>query len=122
MASTSFKIGDRVAIRGGSVLDRDRLRLGTVKRVMKRFVELEDGSQFTHEGGDYPRREYTFTRLLALTPEVKAEARRQSFIRFLFRVEWGELETGTLAKIVSLVREKPLEAGDSPLEAGDSPL
>lgn len=98
-----FEIGNKVAIRGVGI-DRDALQVRTVARVLKRFVELDNGSKFTHNGSVYPRQEYSSTRLLLLTPELEAEARRQSFVRFLGTRKWDSMPTETLAKIVSLVR------------------
>ena len=102
----TLEVGDKVAVRGG-YMNREAIEVHTVSRVLKRFVELENGAQFTHTGSAYPHRDYSTSFMVALTPELEAEARRQKFVRFLGSRKWDSYSTETLAKVMSLVREKP---------------
>jgi hypothetical protein len=106
MEKEAFKVGDKVAVRGEG-LDRDNLRIEKVARVLKSFVELEDGSKFSHTGNPYPRREWSTVHMVRLTPELETLARRQRFVRFLdYGIKWDSLDTETLAEIVGIVRSK----------------
>ena len=98
-----FEIGMKVAIRG-ETLEQDRLRIGKVTRILKRFIELEDGSQFSHNGSIYPRREWSTVNLYICTPELEEEFWRQRFIRVLGARKWDSLPTETLRELVSLSR------------------
>ena len=101
--SEKWIVGDRVAIRGVR-MDRDTLAITTIARVLKTFVETDGGAKFDHNGSVYPRREWTTTRLLRLTPELEAEARRQQAIRFLSVRKWNQFDTETLEKVVAVVK------------------
>lgn len=57
-----WKVGDKVAAPFG--MGRNSITTKTVKRILNRFVELNDGSKWSHDGYPYP----TF----GTTPEVFA--------------------------------------------------
>lgn len=61
-----FEVGQKVAIvcRIGSVPTMHR-----IKRIMKRFIELDDGSRWTHYGSPYPRRDWPGQHLTAWTEQ-----------------------------------------------------
>lgn len=52
----SFKLGDKVAIVTRNAVAPDMYR---VSRVLKRFIETDDGSRWTHSGQPYPRQPYS---------------------------------------------------------------
>lgn len=64
--SEQFEVGQKVAVvcRIGSVPTMHR-----VQRVLKRFIELDDDSRWTHYGSPYPRRDWPGQHLTAWTEQ-----------------------------------------------------
>lgn len=70
MDELQFRVGDKVALisRGWAAPELYR-----VARVLKRFVELDDGSRWTHLGGPYPRDSLCFMHIRPWTPQHERE-------------------------------------------------
>lgn len=104
MSQHEWKVGDKVAAPFG--MDPDSFTVRKVERVLKRFVELNNGSQWTHDGHPYPHQQYNTRFIRPMTVELDAEIHRQRATRFLGKTNWTSLDTDTLDKIVELVRSK----------------
>ena len=96
-----WKVGDKVAVPFG--INPKSMVARRVERVLKRFIELNDGSQWTHTGHQYPHARYRTRFIHPMTDELEAEISRQRAIRFLEKTEWGKVGTDTTKQIVALL-------------------
>lgn len=108
-----WTVGQEVAV-SGLGLSRTGVALSKVKRVLKRFVELEDGSQWAHNGSSYPYAPYSCGHIEPLvTDEHRAKVRRQRMIRYIEKRRrdlqplWCEISTDTLAAVAKLLSKDP---------------
>jgi len=108
-----WTVGQEVAVNGLG-LSHTGVGIGKVKRVLKRFVELEDGSQWKHDGSKYPHESYSQRYIEPVTDEHCEKVRRQRVIRFIEKRRydrehelWHGITTDTLYRIAALLKEKP---------------
>jgi len=100
--SDGFKVGDEVVI-SGRVLGG--IRKNRVARVLKRFVELEDGSRWTEvlDGmwAPYPRQEWNTTRIDHWSDEKHLHKFLVQEVMVLARSEelWSHLTVAELKRI-----------------------
>lgn len=97
-----WKDGDKVAAPIG--MGRNSITTKTVKRILNRFVELNDGSKWSHDGYPYPHVRYNTRSIRPMTPELETAIHRQRGIRFLEKIEWGEVGTDTAERIVAILK------------------
>ena len=104
------KKGDKVIVVRGY---NDSRAIGIVKRVMKRFIELEDGSRWRTNGlGSYPYKRWDQCRLLECAEDLENEVRVRNLGRWLSQVKYDDYSLQALQEIVALVKKhKPTEAG-----------
>jgi hypothetical protein len=103
------KKGDKVVVvRGGM----DSMAIGIIKRVMKHFIELEDGSKWRLNGlGAYPHRRWDCAQLLEHTEELENEIRARNIGRWLSQVKYDGYSLQALQEIVALVKKYKPECG-----------
>lgn len=82
MGPGPLAVGDEVAVVARGGFGRG-VWIRKVSRVLKRFVELDDGTQWSHNGQPYPREHYSTRRLRPVSGALRAEARRQRVIAIL---------------------------------------
>ena len=70
-----FAVGDIVFVTGGWAPHPPR----RVNKVLKRYVELDDGSKWTQRGDPYPRESYPRTQLEHSTPSLIEQYRRHLY-------------------------------------------
>lgn len=72
-----FKVGDKVVctVRG------QYGKIATVSRVMKTFVELDDGSKWKHTGSIVGSGPWDTNSIVPLTPDVSKERNHQILVR-----------------------------------------
>ena len=105
-----WTVGQEVAMRGlgwGSDVE-----IGKVKRVTKRFVELEDGSRWTHGGSTYPHQSYSRRGIDPIDDEHRAKVKRQRLLRYLEKRlcdrkhEFGHgIDIDTLCRMAALLKK-----------------
>lgn len=97
-----WSVGQEVAITGGG-MSRSHVSLTRVKRILKRFIECEDGSKFDHRGHPYPHAPYSHGYVEPATDEHREKVRRQNLVGYIERQRgenrWAKIPTDTLAKI-----------------------
>jgi len=101
-----FNIGDTVF-----VCDKGKARsISSVSKVMKRFVELEDGSKWRPDGiGRYPYRRWDASKLRPYQPDspehpvLLAECNRYISMQRIKSTNFDDLDTEALVKIVSII-------------------
>ena len=74
MSAQRFEVGQKVIRTSGGLRSYERIE--TVRRALKRFVELEDGSRWTHAGRVYPKSaesDYNPPRIKHASPERLAD-------------------------------------------------
>ncbi len=100
-AGHRWTVGEKVLVEG----DRGHLRRQKVARVLKRFIEMEDKSQWTHDGHRYPRSGWMFNGgfLHLPTPELLAIAQRQRVLNRIKKTEWETLSTGFLENMLKTI-------------------
>lgn len=104
MPDCKFKVGDRVA-----VIDwRGQFsRISRVRRVMVRFVELDDGGKWKLDGNRYPHREHgDYAHIADVTPEHEVADKRRLSVSRLFSTEWRNLSDDQLRRVMTIVNEK----------------
>lgn len=112
MAEPQWKVGDLVALCANR-LGRTNIIVyqRTVRRVAKRFIELDDGSRWTHDGYGYPRnRRYTFQTPERWGPEHDVIVQRNEVQRRLDahldqQSQWRHLDTDKLKRLVAVLDE-----------------
>ena len=85
MSEQRFEVGQKVICTAGG---RARTRkLATVKRVLKRFAELDDGSKWYHFGSPWPQRPgfHYSGKIESATPELIAEVAEENERRRLLK-------------------------------------
>ena len=104
-----YKVGDSVAIVSG--LDSRTIHFHTIERVMKRFVELEDGSKFTPSGLLYPRRsDPDYSHMFPRSRHLEDMASHMQSVSKLRQLNWRLFDHETLSAILTLL-EKKTQAG-----------
>jgi len=102
-----WSIGQEVAITGRG-MSRSHVSLTRVKRIMKRFIECEDGSKFDHRGHPYPYAPDSSVYMEPATDQHREQVRRQNLVRYIerqrFDSQWGEVPTDTLAKVAVILK------------------
>ena len=106
----NLEVGDKVAAPLG--IDRDAVIARTVTRILKRFIELSDGSKWDHNGYPYPHQQYSTRFIRPMTEELETIIHRQRTIRFIERLDWNDIPTGTLSAIVGLVKDELEKKGE----------
>lgn len=112
-----WTVGQEVAVLESSAFQRG-LKLGKIKRIMKAFVELEDGSKWrNNDGYVYPNQEYSDNRITAATDEHRDRIKRNSIIRFIEKQRehphkgaWEDISNVKLhaiARILKSAEDKP---------------
>jgi hypothetical protein len=96
------KKGDKVVVVRGYGYSDSRA-VGIVKRVMKRFIELEDGSRWLLNGLPHRRRDRCW--LLEHTEELENEIRARNMGRWLSQVKYDGYSLQALREIVALVKK-----------------
>jgi hypothetical protein len=81
----------------------------TVCRVLKSFVELNDGSRWKHSGSVHPRQEYSLHYIRPMTPELESKIRRARLVRRLKDFAWDSLGDEVLAECARLADNDGLE-------------
>lgn len=107
-----FKEGDEVTIVRWGLGRSHELR--RVARVTKTFVELDDGSKWSHHGMPYPRRSGFNTPSISLTTDEHREAVRLEHARSSL---WNEAE-----RVISAIRNERLTAPIADIEAATAAL
>jgi len=81
--------------------------LSVIKRVMKRWFELEDGSKWDSRGWSYPRSPYTYASVKIATQElladVRSAARRRELLARIRDARFDQLPTEKLEAIVAVL-------------------
>ena len=99
---TKWQVGLKVV-----VARRDFYKISAVKRVMKHWFELEDGSRWDSGGWAYPRSPYTHASVKIATPELLAEvrsaARRGELLARIRDAQFDQLLTEKLEAIVAVL-------------------
>jgi hypothetical protein len=103
-----WKVGDRVAAPIG--MSRNSIVARKVERVLKRFIELNDGSQWTHTGHSYPHVRYSTRFIRPMTDELEAQISCQRAIRFLEKTEWAKVGPDTTKQIVAILNAEKAQA------------
>lgn len=114
-----WTVGQEVAVLESNAFQRG-LKLGKIKRIMKAFVELEDGSKWRRKDGYvYPYSEYSDNRITAATDEHRDRIKRNSIIRFIEKQRdqphknpWQETSTKMLNQIAMILKsaeDKPMK-------------
>lgn len=101
-----FQVGDEVAVFDGW---GEVYRVGTIVRVMARWVEADDGSKWRLDGGLYPRSGYSRIRIVHLSDDHRVAIRRRTaldridgvFVHRRQRV--AQLPVSTLEQIAALL-------------------
>lgn len=97
-----FKVGDIVAVYGGW---DNKPRKATVKRVMKRFIELSSGSKFGPQGNVYPYEAYSCSYIKPWSEEIELEWRKNKLIDFIKGVQLDKLSLEQLRRIFNIIKE-----------------
>ena len=113
---SEFKVGDKVvAVTSGGV--QRSAKSAIVSRVLKSFIELDDGSRWRPDGQDvYPRPSYTFRStfyelLHAGTAKANlalAKQRRDNMVSKLTSTKFSELSDDQLARFCAILKEGKL--------------
>ena len=99
----TLAVGDGVAV----VEWKRSPRLSTVKRVLKSFVELEDGTKWQVDGGrSYPRPSPYDARALEypVMPAHHKAIRRRFLSAYMHNQEWNKLPLEVLERLNNLLR------------------
>jgi len=92
------------------------LRRRIVKRVLKRFIELDDGSKWTLDGWKYPRERWAQQRIHEETPELVDQWWKARLVASAKRLDLTGLSKdrllSVLAHAVKLLREEGGEKCD----------
>ena len=68
-----FAVGDRVVVRRRDYRRESFDAPKSVARVLKKYLETDDGAKYTLDGQSYPRSQgYSAARLVLLTPAIEA--------------------------------------------------
>ena len=102
MSIHDWEVGEEVAVRN-SQYGGDLYQAVKINRVLKSFVETDDGKKWNHHGGRYPRQTYSLLHLVPMTPEIEIQVHRQRFLTYLVRVEWKEFNTEHLSQLVGTI-------------------
>ena len=107
MTREPFKIGDVVAVLGP--FSHRATRIATVARVMKRFVELSDGTRYSLNGWPYPRARGFGANIVHATDAHREDAERAALLSTLAaRCDTldarAKLSTAKLRAIVAILR------------------
>lgn len=97
----TLMVGDVVVVTSGAG-DRPRRFLRKVRRVMKRFVELNDGSRWSRTGKVYPSQEWStsyMTPLAECPPGTATEIERERLAREMHKFDWHDVSVEKLRAI-----------------------
>ena len=95
--------GTPVAVVGVSSI----FRTSKVKRVVSRFIELEDGSRWCKDGRVYPKTKYNMhdaTHIEMMTDEHREELRREKIIRRIKECNLELVSTKSLEDMYSILK------------------
>jgi hypothetical protein len=106
----ALKVGDKVAVTGRGGWSPRIYNVRTVKRLMKMFIELDNGVKFSRRfGTQYGSSSYSGDYLVKFDEQLIAEAnaalRKERLQNRLGRVEWRSVDADkleTVAKIIGL--------------------
>lgn len=104
MTESEFKEGDKVIMYENGAPIRGRI----VKRVMKRFIELNDDSKWDLAGHPYPMMAWSTKMIRPATPERVLELKRRSVVARIAGMtfkEWDALSVDQLDRINSILKE-----------------
>ncbi len=99
-----LEVGDKVAAPLG--IDPEAVIARTVTRILKRFIELSDGSKWDHNGHPYPHQRYSTRFIRPMTEELEAKIHRQRALRYIGKANLASLTTGTISAIVGLIKDE----------------
>ena len=102
-----WQVGLQVVVRSARRFSESRREFSVIKRVMKRWFELEDGSKWDSGGWPYPRSLYTYASVKIATPELLVEvcsaARRRELLARIRDARFDQLPTEKLEAIVAVL-------------------
>jgi hypothetical protein len=98
MPELNMKVGDVVAVHGPWHMSKR-----TVKKVFKRYVQLNDGSRWSYTGQPYPRESYPSVYLEAWTPDVEDNFKRLVALDKVRKIEWSAQSRSVLESVLALV-------------------
>lgn len=103
VSRSDIKIGDIVF-----VCDRGKpIARSTVKRVMKRFIELNNGSKWTPGGvGRYPYRPWDFFSLRLYNTKLEEACNRYTVLQRIKCTDFEKLDDKSLYKIIEILDMK----------------
>lgn len=119
MEQAKFKVGDKVVHVVSDRFDRYE-SVATVARVLKRFVQLDDGTKWSHYGFPYPNR-WSIRRIHLLTPEISKKRNWQIRVaKARAHAEWlrNTRDEATLLEAYELT--KHLRTAEDSMKSGNA--
>lgn len=111
-----FQVGDIVVMHSNSKYTAIKTRVHKIKRVMQRFVELDNGYKFLPDGQMYPKSRDIWDKgpyIEHATDELIEQANRELIIYFIGR-RWdiSKTPTKTLQRVYKIIKKEPTKKLD----------